>query len=181
MVDRRDLGWEKVTALAEAVKIIDGAWSGTQDFRIEFDEVLACDDRVCAVRVQFRGMGRGPYGLMEIAMGIVTVHEHGGPVIWEQFDPDDRKAMLARYAEVGGRHSVLGKPPERFYAEFLERFNAHDVDRLLELYADGWAHTDHRTMRWEDHHGPAQARDLLASAFQSVPDIQLRVDEVLAR
>ncbi|HWF56569.1 MAG TPA: nuclear transport factor 2 family protein, partial [Solirubrobacteraceae bacterium] len=67
----------------------------------EIDEVLACDDRIVVTRVAMRGEGlkAGPF---EVAVGAIYVFEDGQWVRVEFYEAEDREAMLARFAELGG-------------------------------------------------------------------------------
>jgi len=74
---------------------------GSADLRIEMDEVLACDERVIAMRATVRGTS--PDGRQfEVALGLVDVVEDGLFVSADRYDAESRDAMLTRYAELGG-------------------------------------------------------------------------------
>lgn len=72
------------------------------DVRFSIDDVLACDDRVIAMRASYRGSGLGPggSGAFEFVAGFVTVVEDGHSVHVDEYEYDDDAAMLARYAEL---------------------------------------------------------------------------------
>ena len=65
-------------------------------------EVLACDERVLALRYSLGGHGTDGGGEMEVAQGAGDERL----VCVELCDIDDRSAMLARYEELGGRYEL---------------------------------------------------------------------------
>ena len=74
---------------------------GSSDVRIEMEEVLACDERVIAMRAALRGTS--PDGQQfEVPLGLVDVIEDGLFVSADRYDAGNRDAMLARYTELGG-------------------------------------------------------------------------------
>ena len=74
---------------------------GASDLRIEMEEVLACDERVIAMRATVRGTS--PDGQpFEVPLGLVDVIEDGLFVSADRYDAENRAAMLARYTELGG-------------------------------------------------------------------------------
>ena len=75
------------------------------DVRFTIDEVLACDDRVIAMRASYRGSGLGPggSGAFEFVGGFVTTVEGGHSVRVDQYEYDDDASMRARFAELTGR------------------------------------------------------------------------------
>ncbi len=74
---------------------------GSSDLRIEMEEVLACDERVIAMRATVRGTS--PDGRQfEVPLGLVDVVEVGLFVSADRYDAESRNAMLARYTELGG-------------------------------------------------------------------------------
>jgi len=74
---------------------------GASDVRIELEEVLACDERVIAMRATVRGTS--PDGQpFEVPLRLVDVIEDGLFVSADRYDAENRDAMLARYTELGG-------------------------------------------------------------------------------
>ena len=71
-------------------------------------------------------------------------------------------------------------PPLRYYAEYGRRYNAHDLDAFIELFAEGWIMVDHRTAGWEHVLGRDACRALTKSVFAVSPDVRFAIDEVLA-
>ena len=181
-LDHRSLGWDPAQGLAEAEQLLGSGFESSPDFELVVDEVLACDERVIAIRQTWRGHTNDGGGEYEVRVGLVNVIEHGLLSRSDQYDHDDRDGMLARYAELaGGRSAVLGdRPPERWYSEYARRIATHDLARCLELYAQDHVMADHRSLSWEPVRGRASVGELLGSAFASVPDIEQFTDEVLA-
>jgi hypothetical protein len=70
------------------------------DVRFAIDEVLACDERVVAMRASYHGQGPGGHGEFAFISGFVTLVEQGHSVHVDQYEYDDDAAMLARYAEL---------------------------------------------------------------------------------
>ncbi len=181
--DRRRLGWESRDALGGRLEI-SAAWKVSAYIHTEVDEVLACDERVIATRLTWRGAMLDGGGRYEIPVGLVIlIDEAGRAASWDQYEPDDREAMLARFGQLSDRASevVLGdRPPERWYAEFLRDYAAHDLDRVLELYAEDFGLVDHRAVGWDQVHSRNELHELYESAFAASPAIRVEVDEVLA-
>ncbi len=154
------------------------------DVRLEVHEVLACDDQAIALSITWQGMASAEIGGGEWAVspGVVAVVEGGVAVRWEQYESDDRDAMLARYAELGGRRSVaLGdRPPERWYAAYLPRHAARDIAGALELYTEDFVMVDHRALGWAEIRGRDGLRKLYESVFKASPGIRAELDEVIA-
>lgn len=103
-------GWTMVIHSAGAATETIGtatcrAWTASvyavsPDVRFAIDDVLACDERVLAMRASYHGMGPGGRGEFAYVAGFVTVVEDGHSLYTEQFEYDDDAAMLARYAEL---------------------------------------------------------------------------------
>ncbi len=178
--DHRALGWEEAHGREQTMSVLRSTFGASPDLRLDFDEVLACDERVIAVRMAWRGRGVKA-GELELAAGAVLIVEDGLWMSVDFYEPEDRAAILARYAELGRRRAVLGdRPPERWYSEYARRVAAHDLARCLELYAHHHVMTDHRALGWEPVRGRQSIGEVLGSAFVSVPDIEHFTDEVLA-
>ena len=84
------------------MELVTSGWDMWPDVRFVIDEVLACDEWVIAHRGRYVGHGEDG-GAAEIPVGYVIVVDDGRIVRQEMFDPDDREAILARFAELGGR------------------------------------------------------------------------------
>lgn len=71
--------------------------------------MLARDDHVIALILSWRGTSLPDVGggLFELTVGQVTVVEHGKFVSVDEYDPGDREAMLARFAELSGAPAAL--------------------------------------------------------------------------
>jgi ketosteroid isomerase-like protein len=137
---------------------------------------------VIASRGAWRGHALEGGGELELAIGTVTVFEDDRVKRIDQYDPDDRDAILARFGELTGRGTVRGeRPPERWLAEFGRRWDAHDPDALLELFAEEWVLTDRRTLAlWEQVKGKEAQAAINASVLAISPDTSFELDEVLA-
>jgi hypothetical protein len=72
------------------------------DVRIELDELLACDERVIAMRAAVRGTVPDDGAMFEVRFGAVDVVEDGRFTSVELYDSDDRRALFARYVELAG-------------------------------------------------------------------------------
>ena len=78
------------------------------------------------------------------------------------------------------RAVLADRPPERYWREFKRRFDAHDLDGLLELMDENRTLTDHRKFGWDAANGIEETRAGLAAAFSGSPDMRIEIDEVLA-
>jgi hypothetical protein len=81
---------------------------------------------------------------------------------------------------IGVSSALAGLPPLRYYAEYARRYNEHDLDAFMELFAEEWILVDHRTLGWEDVLGREVCRALTKSVFAVSPDVRFAIDEVLA-
>ena len=180
--DHRQLGWETMRGQSEVREFWRSALSVSTAQHGEIDEVLACDDRVIAVTVTWRGIAADTGGAFALPVGNVSVIEAGHNVSQEQFDPGDRDALLARYAELGGERGVLGdRPPERWYARRMEAWNRGDRAAVAELYDPNIEFVDHRKLGWEVNRGRDAVVELAVSSWELMSaDQQLTVEEVLA-
>ncbi len=179
-VDHRDVGWEERHGREGGAKMLRSAYETLPDLRMEADEVLACDDRVIALRCRFCGHGADGGGEAELAVGRVVLIEDGLWVRSEYYDYDDDAAMLARFEELSGTFTALGdKAPERHFAEYQQRIEAHDLAQCLEFYGEDWTCIDHRSLSWEPLQGLAAAEALLRSIFAVMPDARIELEEVL--
>jgi len=180
-VDHRERGWKPWHGRAGAERFYGSIFRASPDARQQVEEILACDDRVIALRTTIRGSATDGVGELEYPFGYVAAFESGRMVALDVYDHDDRRAMVARYAELGGGLGLLGdSAPERFYAEFARRYAARDVDHLADLYAHDWGFVDHRSIGWDELHGRRAAVDIVRSAFAVTTDLHVDVDEVLA-
>ena len=180
-IDHRQLGWEPLEGREGFESLVrSGVTAGL--IWLEVDEVYACDDRVIAMTVVYRGRSIDSEAIWELPAGTVAVIENGLQVNVEHFAPDDRAAMLARYAELGGRAaSVLGEHPlERILAATVERFDARDIEGMVALLAPDFRQVDHRAIGWDEITGRPAASDFYRSVFETVPDFRCVIDEVLA-
>ena len=182
MADHRSLSWEPVRGRESVGELLGSAFASVPDIEQFTDAVLACDERVIAVRVTWRGHGLDGGGEAELTMGIVNVVEHGLLVSTDQYDYDDDAALLARYAELGGARDALAgdRAPERFFAEYRRRALARDYAGIEELLAVDCNWTDHRALSWEQVSDRAQVMAIMHSTFDSSPNVRMDFDEVIA-
>jgi class 3 adenylate cyclase/ketosteroid isomerase-like protein len=103
MIDHRSLGWEELRGHAPLREVFESGFAMAPDMRLEVDEVLACDDRVIAMRIAFRGHASDGAGELEISVGYVSVFADDRWLRDEQYEYEDDTRMLARYAALGGQ------------------------------------------------------------------------------
>jgi ketosteroid isomerase-like protein len=184
-VDHRSIGWEPLQGREANVALWRSAYESAECIYQEVEEVLACDPRVIAYRFSWRGIASDVSGGGEFqtSVGQVCVIEDGLWQSCDQYDTDDREAMLARYAELGGRHdaAVADRAPERFYAEYARRWASADAAGLLELIDDNWTLTDRRSLAlWDQMRGRDAASKIVESSFAGVQEPAFAIQEVLA-
>jgi len=103
MTDFRPHGSPNTYGVEGARAMIKSVFTVSPDIRFAIDEVLACDDRVIALTVTYKGRGQGGLGEFNYVSGYVAVIEDGHWASTSEFEHDDRAALLARYRELGGR------------------------------------------------------------------------------
>ncbi len=183
IVDHRQLGWEEVRGVEAGRAVVESGLGVSPDLRLEVHEVLACDNRLIAARVVWRGTSADGGGEFDNGFGYVIVVDDGLIQALHQFEPDDRVGMMACYTELSGEAMVPGqRPPERWAAEFTELWRAGDWERLLDLYAADGQMRDRRSLPlWE----PVKRRDDWRTWFAGVDAMQTErrdfvVDEQIA-
>jgi hypothetical protein len=155
-------------------------FAAAPDIRGTVDEVLACDERVIAMRVRYRGHGTQA-GEFEALFGCVTVVEDGLATRVDNYEYDDDAAMLRRYHELGGYPVAFGdRPPERLLAAMYRYLGCGDLGRVGELFAEDAVVLDHRALPWEEARGRDAVVRLHESGLSAFPDLWLDVVEVLA-
>ncbi len=144
-------------------------------------EVLATrGDRLALVRQLFEGTGRS-VGPSEVeALMVVEVDANGQLLTLVMLDPDD---LDAAYAELDERYdhgegSVYGHAT--MTRAFRRALAVRDWEALTALLAPDLTVNDHRLLGWETLHGPAPYIRALQSLVDLAPDVQLRLDNVLA-
>jgi hypothetical protein len=103
MTDFRPHDSQNTYGVAGARAMIKSVFTVSPDIRFAIDEVLACDDRVIALTVTYKGRAQGGVGEFNYVSGYVAVIEQGLWASTSEFEHDDRDALLARYRELGGR------------------------------------------------------------------------------
>jgi len=181
MVDHRRLGWEELSGPQAAADLLRSLFGMVTEMGLAVDEVIACDDRVMAVTVTVHGTAREGGGALTLPLGYVILVEDNRLGHAEIYEPEDRLAMVARYAALGGGQGPLGdRPPERVWAEYVRLAAARDLDRLAGLLAPDWVLIDHRTLGWQEFRGHDGALGRIRSGYAVAADVRLEVDEVLA-
>jgi hypothetical protein len=102
MADFRPRDSQDVYGVDAARAMIKSVFSVSPDIRFAIDEVLACDERVIALTVTYKGRAQGGKGEFAYISGYVAVIEGGRWVSTSEFEHDDEDAMLARYRALGG-------------------------------------------------------------------------------
>jgi hypothetical protein len=102
MVDHRADGWASSVGREGCRVLTASVFAVSPDVRFAVDEVLACDERVVAMRASYHGSGIGGRGRFAFEAGFVTVVEHGRSIGVDVYEYDDNDAILARFAELSG-------------------------------------------------------------------------------
>jgi hypothetical protein len=114
---------------------------------------------------------------------LVTVVEDGLLISIDTYDPDDREAALARYAELAApQRAALGETPaERLVAEYLRLMESRDIEALRSILCDDVAVEDHRPVAAPPAVGIDSAVKLADSAFTVTSKLRFQIEEVLKR
>ena len=112
--DHRPMGWEPVTGREAAGELFRSGWDVAAYLHREVDEVLACDERVIALRCTLRFLNREGGGRSEVPLGLVAVIEDGvclqqRPVRRRRHRGDARPLRRARRGTWAGAR----RPPAR--------------------------------------------------------------------
>jgi hypothetical protein len=100
MIDHRAGGWESALGREACRALTASVFAVSPDVRFTVDEVLACDERVVAMRASYHGSGIGGHGRFAVEGGFVTVIEGGHSISVDQYEYEDNEAMLARFDEL---------------------------------------------------------------------------------
>ena len=180
LTDHRRVGWSALRGHEMLRVTYESVFGESPDIRGEVDEVLACDDRVIAMREGYRGHGTQA-GAFESLFGCVTVVEDGVAISVDHYEYDDDAAMLRRYHELGGYPTAFGdRPPELVLAAMYRHVSTGDLDGVGALHAEDAVVLDHRALPWEAARGRAAVVRLHESGLSAFPDLWLDVVEVLA-
>ena len=176
MTDHRSIGWEAFRDRDEMVAQHEGVWASVRDIRIETDEILALDENTIANTATFRGPAKteGGGGPFELSIAHVARVQDGRYVESHSFDPDDREALMACFAQLAGAAT------HRLIADYESRFNAHDLDGIVALIAEDCVQVDHRKIGWETSRGAETIGALHKTTFAGSADVRFEVREVLA-
>lgn len=104
--DHRDPAWRDGPSGEEIAQFWATPIEVSDDRQAAVEEVLACDDRVIAARVTYRGTSKAEGRELVLQLGTVSVIEAGVRVSLDLYDSEDRQAMLDRYTELGGASSA---------------------------------------------------------------------------
>jgi hypothetical protein len=161
--------------------VIERAASTSEGVEAASVDQLASDGRGFARVTWYQGTAQDRRGDLDFALAEVGLMSGEEIERLEWFDPDDRQALLVRYAELGGGARLLGaRRPERWFKELLVAFAEADVVKLVDLHADGWRNTDHRSPTWKEGPRGEQLARFSSTPFEVSDDHYAEVDEVLA-
>ena len=100
LIDHRADGWGSSIG-REACRVLTASvFAVSPDVRFTIDEVLACDERVVAMRASYHGSGIGGRGRFAFEAGFVTLVEGGLSISSDAYEYEDNEAMLARFDEL---------------------------------------------------------------------------------
>ncbi len=192
VLDHRKVGWEETRGREALERMYRSGIEIAPDLRHEVDEVLACDERVLATRVTWTGHAADGDGELSYAVSGVWVIEGGRLLSIDMYDYDDDAAVLARYADLGGRLETAPyeRPPElamagahgeelRPYEKFDQLYNERRLDELPSLYTDDYVMVDRRSMAWEEIRGPQAIADTCRSFLEQAPDLTSRCESIV--
>jgi ketosteroid isomerase-like protein len=179
-VDHRELGWEPIRGIAASERRTRSAFDAVPDLRFEIDKVVACEPGAVAMCVRWVGHSAETGGAVEVPVGYVFAFREGRVLRDEMFEPDAETSMLACFADLNGRRLIADTPVAHIQLPWIDCFGRHDVEGLRELIADEYTLVDHRSLGWDDQHGPDDFIAGAVSAWATWPDLRVAVDEVLA-
>lgn len=102
MVDHRAGSAEEPVGKEVCRAMTASVFAVSPDVRFSIDEVLACDERVVAMRASYHGHAIGGRGRFAFEGGFVTLVEDGHSLSVDQYEYEDNESMLARFAELTG-------------------------------------------------------------------------------
>ncbi len=101
--DHRSFGGEPIRGHAPMLEYTRSIFEIAPDVLREFEEVIACDDHVIALRASYRGTsGSDQIGNFEVVNYEVWAEREEKLISVDMYDPDQVEAASARYAELGG-------------------------------------------------------------------------------
>jgi ketosteroid isomerase-like protein len=181
-VDHRQLGWDPVHGRDGFMALAESAHNeGQLDLRFEVEEVLAADQRVVAALARYIGHARDAQGgEFSVDVGVVCVFDDGRVASVDQYEPENREAMLARYTELTAPGSLSVRMAERLGDAQVASYAARDWDAYVALHAEDFRLVDHRPGGW----GTIAGRDELRAHMEAIAsisaDVREEVEEVLA-
>ena len=181
IVDHGELGWERLGSEEDARALAASIFASWPKLSFTVDEVISCDDNVIALRGTWRDGADAATGPAGLRVGMVWALESGRVASVDIYEPGDRAAMVARYAELGGGAGVLGDLPlERQAAAWLRLVEIRDVEAVRQVLADDIMVSDHRSLGTPLADGRDDAIALLESASREGGELRFRVAKVLA-
>jgi ketosteroid isomerase-like protein len=177
VIDHRLIGWEPIRGAAAMGDFFRSWLELVPDVEARFT-VLSGDDEHAAIRYSGWGHAAEGGGPMEYAT-TQTVSLRDGR-LWraELFEADDEKRALARLAELQPVAAPAARPAttrERLNS-YVAAWNAHDWDRVRELYAPDVRVVDRRLIGWGELHGPDAIIEPMRGTFALAPDMRLDLD-----
>jgi hypothetical protein len=104
IIDHRKLAWESAHSdedwRTRVSTFFTTSWEAIPDLRPEVGEVLAASDGAIALVIDWRGTVPFGGGEFLVSVGVVNAVESGQFVTYDQYEPESREAMLARFAEL---------------------------------------------------------------------------------
>lgn len=173
-VDHRRMAWDQSSGWDAVEHFFRSAFETFPAYWVEVDEVLACDERVIAMWTTTRGLGMDSAGRFELCLGAVVRCANGLIAFWDQYDHDDRAAMLACFAELASSE----RPPLRPWESFDLLYNQRRLDELHDLYTEDYVMVDRRTLSWEEIEGSAALVATCESFIELAPDMRSRCEVV---
>jgi ketosteroid isomerase-like protein len=181
IVDHGELGWERLGSEEDARALAASIFGSWPELSFTVDEVISCDDTLIALRGTWRDADGTATGSAGLRVGMVWALESGRVASVDIYDPGDRAAMVARYAELGGGAGALGDLAlERQAAAWLRLVEIRDVEAVREVLAEDIMVSDHRSLGTPLAEGRDAATALLESASQESGELRFRVAKVLA-
>ncbi len=159
---------------------MESVFAASPDLRFFVDELLDCAPGVVAMRIAWRGSSTETGGTLEVPLGYVATIVDGRLVRLELFEPDAETSVRACFADLRGRTLLGDRPPERWWAEFVELLGQHDRSGLAHMWSPDMVLVDHRSVGWEEMHGLDAMLELADSAWSMAPDVRASIDEVIA-
>jgi class 3 adenylate cyclase/ketosteroid isomerase-like protein/tetratricopeptide (TPR) repeat protein len=178
--DHRPVGWDVVRGIAGAERQVRTAMNASPDLAFSIDEVLADQPGLLAARVLYRGTSTATGGAIEVAFAIVARIVDGKWAEVHMYPYGDDQGVRERFEQLSGAPAIPTAETAAFLADLTERFNAGDLDALMELHEPGYTLYDHRPMGWGEVRGIDATRLQFASVMGAAAHLVCDIEEVLA-